>query len=132
MPATSLEAEFEHGPLNQLPGTAQVLQFTATDPLSIRTFCPAKVVKQGAFTIPTRKMMDLLRLPPDGDITVKVLANNWVQLRSGPQRVREYHEFRHYLAREELMQSRAAMVGRRSPKLDLDIYRRSWVSISGK
>jgi DNA polymerase-3 subunit beta len=62
----------------------QVLQLTATDlDLSIRTSCPAKVVKQGSFTIPARKLYDYLRLLPDGDITVKVLANSWVQLRSG-------------------------------------------------
>lgn len=62
----------------------QVLQLTATDlDLSIRTSCPAKVLKQGAFTVPARKLYDYLRLLPDGEIAVKVLANNWIQLRSG-------------------------------------------------
>lgn len=62
----------------------QVLQLTATDlDLSIRTSCPGKVLKQGAFTVPARKLYDYLRLLPDGEIAVKVLANNWVQLRSG-------------------------------------------------
>jgi DNA polymerase-3 subunit beta len=41
------------------------------------------VIKQGAFTIPARKLYDYLRLLPNGDITVKILANDWVQLRSG-------------------------------------------------
>jgi DNA polymerase-3 subunit beta len=62
----------------------QALYLTATDlDLSIRTSCPAKIAKEGAFTIPARKLYDYLRLLPDGDITVKVLANDWVQLRSG-------------------------------------------------
>lgn len=62
----------------------QVLFLTATDlDLSIRTSCPAKVVTQGAFTIPARKLYDYLRLLPDGEIRIKVLPNNWVQLRSG-------------------------------------------------
>lgn len=64
--------------------TGQALQIAATDlDLSIRTSCPAKVAKQGAFTIPGRKLYDYLRLLPNGDINVKVLANSWVQLRSG-------------------------------------------------
>jgi DNA polymerase-3 subunit beta len=67
-----------------MQATGQVLHLTATDlDLSIRTSCPAKVIKQGAFTIPARKLYDYLRLLPNGDITVKVLANNWVQLHSG-------------------------------------------------
>jgi DNA polymerase-3 subunit beta len=64
--------------------TGQVLHVTATDlDLGIRTSCAAKVAKQGAITLPGRKLYDYLRLLPDGDINVKVLANNWVQLRSG-------------------------------------------------
>jgi DNA polymerase III subunit beta len=67
-----------------MQATGQVLHLTATDlDLSIRTSCPVKVIKQGAFTIPARKLYDYLRLLPNGDITVKILANNWVQLRSG-------------------------------------------------
>lgn len=67
-----------------MQATGQVLHLTATDlDLSIRSSCPAKVVKQGAFAIPARKLYDYLRLLPNGDIIVKVLANNWVQLRSG-------------------------------------------------
>ena len=62
----------------------QALQLTATDlDLSLRTSCPVKLVKPGAFTIPSRKLYDYVRLLPSGDIKVKVLANDWVQLRSG-------------------------------------------------
>ncbi len=62
----------------------QVLQLTATDlDISIRTSCLAKVGKPGAFTIPARKLYDYLRLLPNAEINVKVLANSWLQLRSG-------------------------------------------------
>jgi DNA polymerase III subunit beta len=67
-----------------LQAAGSALQLTATDlDLSIRASCPAKVAKQGAFTIPGRKLYDYLRLLPNGDINVKVLENDWVQLRSG-------------------------------------------------
>ena len=62
----------------------QVLLLTATDcEIGLRTSCPARVKKQGAFTIPARKLYDYIRLLPEGDINIKVLANEWVQLRSG-------------------------------------------------
>lgn len=64
--------------------TGHVLFLTATDlDLSIRTSCPAKVVTPGTFTIPARKLYDYLRLLPNGDLSLKVLSNNWIQMRSG-------------------------------------------------
>ncbi len=67
-----------------MQATGQALFLTATDlDLSIRTSCPAKVVKPGAFTIPARKLYDYLRLLPNGDVSLKVLSNNWIQMRSG-------------------------------------------------
>jgi DNA polymerase III subunit beta len=64
--------------------TTQGLFLTATDlDLSIRTSCPGRAITPGAFTIPARKLYDYLRLLPDGEIKVKVLANDWVQLRCG-------------------------------------------------
>ena len=60
------------------------LSITATDlDLSLRTSCPAKVKKEGACTIPARKLYDYVKLLPDGDITLKLLENHWVQIRSG-------------------------------------------------
>src|SRR6202453_4062200 len=57
---------------------------TATDlDQSIRTSCAAKVKKAGSCTIPARKLYDYLRLLGDGDISVKLLENHWVQIRSG-------------------------------------------------
>ena len=60
------------------------LSITATDlDLSLRTSCPAKVKKDGACTIPARKLYDYVKLLPDGEITIKLLENHWVQIRSG-------------------------------------------------
>src|SRR3954463_16623786 len=60
------------------------LSITATDlDLSLRTSCPAKVKKEGSCTIPARKLYDYIKLLPDGDISIKLLENHWVQIRSG-------------------------------------------------
>jgi DNA polymerase III subunit beta len=60
------------------------LAITATDlDLSLRTSCNARVKKEGSCTIPARKLYDYVRLLPDGDISIKMLENHWVQIRSG-------------------------------------------------
>src|ERR1700733_6209506 len=57
------------------------LSITATDlELSIRTSCEAKVKKEGAGTIPAKKLLDLVRLLPDEEIRFKLLENHWVQI----------------------------------------------------
>jgi DNA polymerase-3 subunit beta len=59
------------------------LTITATDlELSIRTECEAKVKKEGAGTIPAKKLLDLVRLLPEGEIKFKLLENHWVQITS--------------------------------------------------
>jgi DNA polymerase III subunit beta len=59
------------------------LFITATDlELSIRTSCEAKVKKEGAGTIPAKKLHDLVRLLPEGEIKFKLLENHWVQVTS--------------------------------------------------
>src|SRR6202050_2919849 len=59
------------------------LTITATDlELSIRTSCEAKVKKEGAGTIPAKKLLELVRLLPDGEIKFKLLENHWVQITS--------------------------------------------------
>jgi DNA polymerase-3 subunit beta len=62
------------------------LNITATDlDQAIRTSAAAKVKKPGACTIPARKLYDYIKLLPDGDISIKLLENHWVQIRSaGP------------------------------------------------
>jgi DNA polymerase III subunit beta len=63
---------------------ADKLSLTATDlDLSLRTSCNAKVKKEGACTIPARKLYDYVRLLPDADITIRLLENHWVSIRCG-------------------------------------------------
>ena len=57
------------------------LTITATDlELSILTSCEAKIKKDGAGTIPAKKLLELVRLLPDEEIRFKLLENHWVQL----------------------------------------------------
>ncbi|MGD0787485.1 MAG: DNA polymerase III subunit beta [Terracidiphilus sp.] len=60
------------------------LSITATDlDQAIRTSTEVKVKKPGACTIPARKLYDYVKLLPEGDISIKLLDNHWVQIRSG-------------------------------------------------
>jgi DNA polymerase-3 subunit beta len=60
------------------------LNITATDlDQAIRTSTEAKVKKPGSCTIPARKLYDYVKLLPEGDISIKLLENHWVQIRSG-------------------------------------------------
>src|SRR5712692_8340793 len=54
------------------------LTITATDlELSIRTCCEAKIKKDGAGTIPAKKLLELVRLLPEEEIGFKRRENNW-------------------------------------------------------
>ncbi|GAC1355294.1 MAG: DNA polymerase III subunit beta [Acidobacteriaceae bacterium] len=60
------------------------LTITATDlDQSLKTSCAAKVKKSGACTIPARKLYDYIKLLPEGDISIKLMDNHWVQIRAG-------------------------------------------------
>ncbi len=60
------------------------LTITATDlDQAIRTSASVKVKKPGSCTIPARKLYDYIKLLPDGEISIKLLENHWVQIRSG-------------------------------------------------
>ncbi len=64
--------------------TGDRLTITATDlDQSLRTSCTAKVKKAGACTIPARKLYDYIRLLPEGEISIKLQDNHWVQIRAG-------------------------------------------------
>jgi|HubBroStandDraft_5_1064220.scaffolds.fasta_scaffold42846_2 DNA polymerase-3 subunit beta len=57
------------------------ITITATDlELSIRTSCEAKVKKDGAGTIPAKKLLELVRLLPEGEIKFKLQDNHWVHI----------------------------------------------------
>src|SRR5574341_745063 len=60
------------------------LALTATDlDISLRTSCAAKVKKEGSCTVPARKFYEYAKLLPDGEISIKLLENHWVQVRLG-------------------------------------------------
>lgn len=60
------------------------LTITATDlDQAMRTACPAKVKTPGTVAIPARKLYDYVKLLGNGDVTLKLLDNNWIQIRSG-------------------------------------------------
>src|ERR1700680_1509251 len=62
---------------------------TATDlELGIRCSCAARVKKGGAGTIPARRLLDYVRLLPDGEVQVKVMENHWASLTSGRSKTR--------------------------------------------
>jgi DNA polymerase-3 subunit beta len=61
-----------------------LLSITATDlDQAIRTSCKVKVKKAGSCTIPARKLFDYVKLLSEGDISLKLLDNHWIQVRSG-------------------------------------------------
>lgn len=65
------------------------IHLTATDlELGIRCSCAARVKKNGAGTIPARRLLDYVRLLPDGDVQVKIQENHWASLVSGRSRTR--------------------------------------------
>lgn len=65
------------------------LFLTASDvDLSLRTACPAKVKKEGRFTLPAHKLYEYARLMDDGDLTMRSQDNHWVQIRSGRSHTR--------------------------------------------
>ena len=62
---------------------------TATDlELGIRCSCPARIKKEGAGTIPARRLLDYVRLLPDADVQVKLAENQWASLVCGRSRTR--------------------------------------------
>jgi DNA polymerase-3 subunit beta len=65
------------------------IELTATDlELGIRCSCPARVKKSGAGTIPARRLLDYVRLLPDGDVQVKIADNHWANLTCGRSKTR--------------------------------------------
>jgi DNA polymerase III subunit beta len=64
--------------------TGNALFLTACDgDLSLRAACPAQVKKEGRFTVPAHKLYDYVRLLEDGNLTVRLQENHWVQIKSG-------------------------------------------------
>jgi len=65
------------------------VSLTATDlELGIRCSCPARVKKEGAGTVPARKLLDFVRLLPEGDVNMKFLENHWASITCGRSKTR--------------------------------------------
>ena len=65
------------------------INLTTTDlELGIRCSCPARVKKQGAGTIPAKRLLDYVRLLPDTDLDIKLQENQWASLVCGRSRTR--------------------------------------------
>jgi DNA polymerase III subunit beta len=72
-----------------LEASGDRIALTATDlELGIRCSCPARVKKEGSGTVPARKLLDYVRLLPEGDINMKFLENHWASITSGRSRTR--------------------------------------------
>src|SRR6202790_2831083 len=69
------------------------LTITATDlELSIRTSCEVKIKKEGAGTIPAKKLLELVRLLPEGEIKFRLLENHWVEITSDKKKYRYWRK----------------------------------------
>ncbi len=65
------------------------ITLTATDlELGIRCSCPARVKREGAGTIPARRLLDFVRLLPEADINFKFLENHWASITCGRSKAR--------------------------------------------
>src|SRR2546422_10399953 len=65
------------------------ITLTATDlELGIRCSCPARIKKEGAGTVPARKLLDYVRLLPEWDVNMKFLENHWASITCGRSRTR--------------------------------------------
>jgi hypothetical protein len=51
--------------------------------LGIRVFCPASVKVPGSGAIAAKRLLDIVRSLPDGEVRVRALENHWVQIGSG-------------------------------------------------
>jgi len=72
-----------------LEASGDRLTLTATDlELGIRCSCPARVKKEGAGTLPARKLLDYVRLLPEAEVSMKILENHWASITCGRSRTR--------------------------------------------
>jgi DNA polymerase-3 subunit beta len=72
-----------------LEASGDRITLTATDlELAIRCSCPARVKKEGSGTVPAKKLLDYVRLLPEGDVNMKFLENHWASITAGRSRTR--------------------------------------------
>lgn len=57
------------------------LRISATDlELGVRCLCPATVQKEGAGTVPAKRLLDIVRSLPEAQVKLKLMDNNWFQI----------------------------------------------------
>lgn len=57
------------------------LSISATDlELGVRCACPARVNKEGAGTVPAKRLLEIVRSLPDSEIKFEILENHWIKL----------------------------------------------------
>src|SRR6476659_2696092 len=72
-----------------LEASGDRITLTATDlELGIRCSCAARVKKEGSGTVPAKKLLDYVRLLPEGDVNMKFLENHWANITAGRSRTR--------------------------------------------
>jgi len=63
------------------------LRLAATDlEMGIRTFCPVPpcgIKAQGSVAAPAKRLLDIVRSLPEGEVRVRALENHWVQVDAG-------------------------------------------------
>ncbi len=59
------------------------IEISATDlETTMSTWCEAQVEKEGSLAIPARKLFEIVKELPDGEIEVEEIGNHWVEIRS--------------------------------------------------
>jgi DNA polymerase-3 subunit beta len=70
-----------------IESTADGVIVAATDQeIGVRRRCAAKVKKKGALTTGARKLYEIARELPEGDIVLRALENNWIEVSAGRAR----------------------------------------------
>ena len=72
-----------------LEASGERLVLTATDlELGIRCAAPAKVKSAGAGTIPAKRLLDYVRLLPEGEVQIRITENHWANITAGRSKTR--------------------------------------------
>ena len=67
-----------------LESVADGVTIAATDQeVGVRRKCEAKVKRKGALTAGARKLYEIVRECPEGDMVVRSLENNWIEIAAG-------------------------------------------------
>ncbi|MGH9430745.1 MAG: DNA polymerase III subunit beta [Terriglobia bacterium] len=57
------------------------VRLSATDlDMAVRSSCPAKIKKEGASTVPGRRLLEIIRSLPESEVKIKLLENHWIQV----------------------------------------------------